>query len=522
MPIPSDLAEQICHSVARQVRDHDRTVHLVFLAHRNGQRLEALSSASQELLTHPAGEAAIRMLKTGQDDERSAFLGLGTWRESLFGGLASQDNILALATFNMDEIDNAHAARALAWHLAWFALRMAALRNNPDYETDFRGGILLPDPNDTTNPATCMRADVFSSIMGCIDGDKNAIEQLAHDRAMAALQRRPGATPEQYPFPLAKDATEYAYAEMVRRPPPRKKQIDTAMKIAEQIGLTYDGVSLNQWIYFCQPAQDMAWRGEPRDIILSAAVNTSHDTFIRATGFLVSELTRIQPASIHAIHDIHSPFAEDKYNQRLHERMVDRVIHDVIEIGMGSRNSTAFRDAANRQNEGLIDGHIAGWCAAALQAAGRAFEAALASGSKTPDEAARREFEGTRHKTAWESLRTIGENIMEKYRQGHIVTFSDILDFCEDTPALASISSAVAVTIKDPTYVRKLQAANDLNIIPDDARPAPSLAPRTPTPATPAMAPSAPGMGRGTTVSARTPPTPPPIQRQEDETTITE
>jgi hypothetical protein len=71
------------------------------------------------------------------------------------------------------------------------------------------------------------------------------------------------------------------------------------------------------------------------------------------------------------------------------------------------------------------------------------------------------------------------------------------------------------MTIKDPAYVRKLQAANDLNIIPDNARPAPSMAPRTP--ATPAMAPRSPGLGGGTS-SAR----PPQHQSQDDDTTTTQ
>lgn len=516
MALQTDAVQQSCRAIARQMRDYSRNLNLSFIAHHAGQHLESLSLAGQELLSHPAGEQALRLLRTPKKNENSTFMGLVVWREYLLLGLASRQKVMALTTLNIGQFESLRDVRSQAWHMAWHAIDLYNRRHEPVYESFFQEGLVMPPTAGEAMAAANLRADVFSAVMCSINGDKDTIRRLANTRSMQAMTRNAGHKPEHYPFALAMEATQVALADLMRRPPSKKRQIDAALQIAETIGQTYDEATLKQWIYFCRPAQDMAWRGDDKETILGAAVSTSQDTYIRATGFLVADITRTTPASILVIENHYSPFAEDRYNQKLHEGMVERAFQKAVNAGMLNHSGAAFLVEANEQNQKLPDGHILGWCAAALQAAGRAFDSALASGSKTPIEAARREFEGTADRTTWDALKEMGESIIEQYRQGNAVTFSDLIDFAGNRPAFAGISSSIAFTIKDPGYIKKMAIANDLSPdnIPKPAAPAPvtpSVAPRmsAPTIGPAGMAPPGLGAPPGTT-------TPPPLQRQDE------
>lgn len=512
MPLKSDNVQHACRIIARQMRDYSRHLNLSFIPHHAGQRLEMLALAGQELLTHPAGEAALSLMRTPKKNENSGFLGLIAWRENLLIGLASRQKVMALTTLNIDQFTSLRDIRAEAWHMAWHAIHLYNLRHSPTYENDFQEGLVMQRLKGEVLASANLRADVFSAVMCTINGDKDIIYHLANTRSLEALTRNAGHKPEFYPFPLAMEATEMALSELMRRPPSKKRQIQAALKLAETIGQAYDELTLQQWIYFCKPAQDMAWRGDEKETILGAAVSTSQDTYIRATGFLVSEITRLHPASILTLDTHYSPFAEDRYNQRLHEGMMERAFQKAVATGMTEHSGDAFLAVANEQNQKLPDGHILGWCAAALQAAGRAFESALASGSKTPEEVARREFEGAADKTTWDSLKEVGQSIIEQYRQGHAVTFSDLIEFAGNRPAFSGIASSIAVTMKDPDYLKKIEIANDLSPsnIPQPEAPAPAAL------SAPMAAPqiNMPGMGMGSSGTRQT--APPPKKEQEE------
>jgi hypothetical protein len=482
MELRTDAVQQECRAIARQMRDYSRNLGLSFIVHHTGQHLESLALAGQELLTHPGANSALRLLKSAGKNENSAFLGLSIWYENLFFGLASRQNMMALFTLNSDEFTHLRFVRAQAWSMAWHAINLYNNRYNPIYADAFEDGLVAVTLEGEELARANLKADVFSAIMCSLNEGKNMINDLVYRRSMESIGRNAGHKPEFFPFPISADATEFAFREMQRHPPSKKKQIQTALQIAENIGKAYDELSLQQWIYFCKPAQDMAWRGETKETILGAAVSTSQDTYIRATGFLVADAIKVKPASIIKLENTYSPFAEEKYNQRLHETMLERAFEQAVNAGLINLDGSAFSEAANAQNEKLSDGHILGWCAAALQAAGSAFENAVIKGSKNPDQDARREFEGLAVRTTWDTLKEIGETIIEQYRQGYATTFSDLIDFCDDRPAFAGISSSIAFTMKDPSYLKKLDIANDLKMMP-----APEAAPAAPAPKGPSF-----------------------------------
>ncbi|MBI2233620.1 MAG: hypothetical protein HYU57_01190 [Micavibrio aeruginosavorus] len=498
MTLQIDAVQQTCRAIALQVRDHARTLHLSFIVHHNGEKLESLSLAGQELLAHPAGENAIQLMRNQSKAEHSDFLGLAAWRERRILDLTGGSDYLALTTLNVDEFESLREVKAQAWHMAWHAIFHHGLRYKADYKDAFADGIIQPLYSAEDRPSANMHADVFSAALCNLDGDRDAARRIAHRRCAAALSRNHGIVPENYPFPLAMETVQVALADMIQRPPSKKRAIPASMLLADKISGVFDDGTLKQWIFFCKPAQNMAWRGDKPETILGAAVCTSQDTFIRATGFLVADIMHVTPLSVTDLDESHSPFAEDRYNQRLHESMVERAFEKAASACVSDRSGSSFTEAANEQNRSLSEGHIFGWCAAALQAAGQAFESAMANGSKTAIQDARRQFEETRHKTTWESLKQLGETIIAQYRNGYAVTFSDILEFCGTTPALAGVSCSIAVTMKDPSYLSKLDVANDLSPknIPE-LKPAPAAAPRAPAPVAAAPVMKAPGFGPG-------------------------
>ncbi len=455
MGLQIDAVQQSCRMVVRQMRSYTRALDLSFIAHRSGQRLESLSLAGQELLSHPAGKAAIRLMRKPQKGECSALLGLATWHENIFLGLAHRQNMMALATLNIDDFESLREVRSQAWHLAWHGINLYNQQNNPD------GDVVFLDYDEDSILSANLRADVFGAVMCHLSGDKDAVRRLAHTRCSDSLARRPGFSPENYPFPLAMEATQVALSEILNKPPSQSRQIYTALRLADNIARTYDNETLRQWADFCKPAQNMAWRGDTREIILGAAVGVSQDTFVRTTGFLVCEITQTNPASVLNLEDRYIPFSADRYSQSLHESMIDRIFEKAVNSGLQRHNAIPFLDAANEQNQRLSDGHILGWCASALQAAGKAFDTAMKSGSKTPAEEARRQFETLCHVTTWDHLKQLGETIIERYRQGYAVTFSDIIDFCGNTPALAGVASSIALTTIDPSYLKNINISND-------------------------------------------------------------
>lgn len=503
MGLQIDAVQQTCRAIAMQMRDYTRTLHLSFIVHRNGEKLESLSMAGQQLLTHPAGESAMRLMRDQGKGETSSYIGLAVWKENILLGILRNRQMMALTTINIDSFQSLREIRSQAWHMAWHAIRHYQLKDDSEYEVLFDQGMVKPLYDEESLPAANLRADIFSTIMCNIDGDLDSIRRLAQDRCMDSLSCNHGHNPEDYPFALALEATQTALNDILQRPSSKKRQIHAALDIAERIAREYDDDTLKQWIYFCKPAQEMAWRGDPIDLILGAAVCTSQDTYIRTTGFLVSDILHIAPASILALEDHHSPFAEDRYNQRLHQSMIERAFEKAASAGTRDRSGRAFLDVANEQNTRLSEGHIFGWCAFALQAAGRAFDSAIAGGSKTPAIDARHQFELEQYRTTWDNLKELGESIIEQYRHGYAVTFSDILEFCDARPAFAGISSSIAFTVKDPGYLKKLNVANDFRPEMKLAFQPAAAAPRTPAPTRNAPRAPAPTLTPGGGAAAR-------------------
>ncbi len=484
MALQIDTVEHACKLITREIKDYQKTLTIHYIIHHEGQRTEALGLAAQEILPHPASETAMHFLQKKSRGEDSILLGTAVARQNIFLGLITRDSLLALCTINIDQFETLKDAKRHAYHLAWHALDAASYHSDPQNRTGNAKEIIVRKRNALELAYANMKADVFSAAISAFHRDKDAARRIALKRGLNAIKTRSLHSPEFYPFAIAVEATEFALSQVNPKTITKKKIVPTALKIATAVSKTYDESTLRHWLAFSEPAQDMAWQGYSEAEILGAAINTSPDTYIRATGYLVSELAAIDPSSILDVNEKYSPFADAEFNANLHEKMIDQIYQDVIAQGLQQDSSLPFLDMANKQNSSLTDGNVLGWCASALQAAGVAYDRAKEKGD-APEYYAEQEFQNKKQKTSWEELRGLSKDIVKSQRQGNNVTLSELQKIAEEIKGLQELRESVTQTIRDPQYQHRLAAANELaarpNMAPEGpAKPAPSAVPKTP------------------------------------------
>lgn len=497
MVVKAETMQEICTLANRQVQELYPNLQAMFIPHSSGTFHEIVETSDHQIMKHAAGKVAMGILEKNNNREQSSFLGMAINHQIKWFGLASSESMLALFNLNMDEFEHPRDLRRAVYHLLWHAIDLVEIRRRPEYVTKFRTGPMIPKRSPMNLARLNLQADVFAAVMSGLQGEENALEILAEKRAIDSIRPVYERRAEDYPFVIALEAAQYAYAELETLKPSRQKYMSYARQLAQEVGRTFDDKSIRQWWGFSEPAQDMAWRNFPKEIILGCAVHTSEDPFVRATGHLVSEITGLIPLSGLQISESYNAFVNQEVNQTLHREMVERAFEEAIARGIMEESGQPLIAAANLQNENLAEGIIMGWCSHAFQAAAKAFESALTTGV-SPTQAARLEFEGTKDATTWDTLKKIGNAIIDQKRRGYAVTLGNVAEICSSNPLFAPVLSSIRVTMKDPSYVQKLQAANDLVFKGPSAAPA-SPAPKTPSPVTPTYSTpaSAPTLGGG-------------------------
>lgn len=496
MGLTLDSVRTVCDAVSRQVADSYGYLHIHYVVHHEEHQTEALSLTSHEILTHPAAQSALHLLTKPRNATDSCLLGTAVAHKSIFFGLSRREMFLSLCTMNVDQFETLEDVRREAWHLVWHALDSIQYRNESLNDPENRGTMMVRKRNAVQISHANLKADAFGAFMALFRNDMQAIKETARKRALESLSDIAHHRGDLFPFPLAVETALAASREWQGKPVPRSKEIGLALSLAQQVGRTFDKRTIENWLMFSEAAQDMAWRGFKEQEILGAAINTSESTQVRASAYLVSEITGMKPSSPLQSQEKYSAFADDKFNEALHNSLSRQVFEDVIAQGLKLNSIEPFIRLANEQNERLTDGEMMGWCAGALQNSARTFEHAIADGDD-PESLARKTFEEQSERTEWDDLRTLGKQIVARNRKGDTVTLDKLAEMCESGgESLKGIGKAVAATIQDPGYQKKREAA----MRPKAPAPAaPGPAPTAPGPKTPAPAPMpvmpAPGMG---------------------------
>ena len=504
MAVTIDSIQYVCDNLQRDIGVVYPGLSLYFIIHRQGRMRESIALAEHEIISHPAGNAARAIIRKHSKNERSSFLGIAIASESRMMGFKTEDHLLALFTINQDEFDCDESACAQIYHLAWHAIDLYEIRQEPTYYKKFKTGPMVPKRSPINLSKANLQADCFAAALAALKGDSSMLKFIDKKRGFDALKPIADFKAEDYPTIISMQACAYAIEELLSQPIGRTDQIKESRLLSLNVGQAFEQSAIQQWWNFAQPAQDMAWRGFRPEEILGAAMNTSDDPYVRSLSYLVQEVTELEASNAAALQNRYNAFVTPEVNMRLHHEMVDTVFEEALTQGMKESSGDALIIAANKQNQGLTEGSIIGWCANALQDAANAFDKALKAG-KQPEQLARMQFEGGREKSTWEDLKKLGNRIVEKRRQGMAVTLGTIAEICHDHPAFAPVLNSIKVTLNDPSYTQALQASNDLAMGPSAPAPQPKgmepkgpsqdLGPRGPVPDMPAPAPPGPSLG---------------------------
>lgn len=444
MSLETAALDHACQVVRRQVQDEIRDLTLFFIVHGPGERVAALEDRKAELFEHVAGEALYTSLKLCAQfkPDNSMLVGFtSATEETFFSFMARQKTIVAFY-MNTNDYKNENEMRQGIYHLTWHALSLIDHHKNDEKEFFVvNEGSIRPAYNLINLARENMLADAFSAIMMELQGHKNFIHNLAKKRCEMALQPIVGYRAEQFPYPIAADAAQIVYGELMDGISNKTKLTQQAIDITREIGFTYDDNSIRQWMVFSMAAQEMAWMNLDKNKILGTAIYTSEDPYVRSTAYIVAETLNMEPAALTDLGQ-YNPFTDQEVNERLHNRLCDDAFQAMLAKTARIEDASLFRDRAKTQNAKLIDGHITGWCAHALLAAHDAFAKAF-DNNERPAEQAMIAYQNARRSLAWESMFKLSHIIMNKKRQGLEITPSLITDLCRDHKIFSPIASAL-------------------------------------------------------------------------------
>jgi hypothetical protein len=512
MAVSKSQILEITKKISKDIEKSYEGLSLYFVLHGNGQMREALDLAEHEVISHQACDSARTIIRNQPITQNSNFLGLAIGQEKKFFGLKKVDHILGIFNINHDEFKDESDARSEIYALAWHAIDLYEIRQQKRYKHKFAKGPMVPKRSEINFSKASLQADIFAITLSALKKEDDLFKPLFLKRAENSLLAISNNSPAQYPSVIAMDAYKTALKKARVKQTSTANLVICARTLSVEVGHAFNVESVKQWWNFSIPAQDMAWRGINKEDILGAALHTSADPYVRSIGYLIQEVTGIKPSEANTIKYIHNSFVDEDILTCLHKEIVDTIFEDAISQGMKEASHRPFLNAANKLNEALTEGRILGWCSNALNESALAFERALLNGAP-PEQAARMQFNGNKAHPKWSSLKELGEDIIDQKRKGFAVTMGHIAEICHNNSSFSPILESIQMTMKDPAYLQKLEAANDLNITPNIPK-APSLGsnlgPKTPapqgpsmnaTPQAPAMGPSLGGSGRGAQIA---------------------
>ncbi len=506
MVISTNDIQKICRSTSKDVADIYDGLRLHFVVYQTGKLRDAIAIADHDLSYHLAADTARSILRKQVKYDSSSFLGLAIGYRSKFFGFKRIEKILGLFIINADEFNTLDDVKDHVAHLVWHAVDLYEIRQRPEYKRKFSKGAMIPKRSPMNLSKSHLQADAFAVFLGTLNGRTDLAKNLAKKRALQALEPITHFKSESFPFVIAMEACQMAVEDLKQLKNETSNKYKIARKFSLDIGHAFDEDSIQHWWKYSLPAQDMAWRGSMPEEILGAALNTSDNPFVRSIAYLVDEILDIETFNTDALIGSYNSFLDTQKVFEMHTELVEAAFEEAIAEGLRESSPEAFMKAANIQNEKLTEGNILGWCANALQNAGNAFDNALKSGT-APDQAARVNFKVSDADPDWKELKKLGKKIVDEKRDGFAITMGHIAEICHNNDAFKGVFDSIKITMNDPAYLQKLQAANDLNYVPSGpaiSGPAPTgLAPKTPTPKgpevsgpTPTPTPMpAPGMG---------------------------
>ncbi|MCC6598410.1 MAG: hypothetical protein IT559_06440 [Alphaproteobacteria bacterium] len=427
MSIDTANLDYILNAIRRDFNDEFPDTTLIFISAPADKLQETLLSWQEEILTHPAGRLLWPHLQTLSPQGRQQTGAVSAFARHEYGryfSLLKKEAFLGVFLINTDERtapdegeEAAFVNKHLAYTLIWDAvhIREGWQRKHPALEN--HEGVLQYKASHVEWLREQMMIDCFATMMLESKGEKGAISTLLKKRCALCLQPALGYRPENFPFPVALDATHLVYKDLKDAAAPGAGPLAHSYFMAQEIGQTYDDMSLKQWVSFCRAAQEMALAGHGKNEILGAAVYTSDNPYTRSTAYIVAETLNTDPVPLKH-HDFYNPFTDDEINERLHLKRCRDMFDILLEKIEDSENPDLILSQIQRNNTELLEGNPAGWCALPLLAAHRAY---LANSEDSPVQNSARAFRNMITEVKWPLIRKLHRLLIGARRAGEPV-----------------------------------------------------------------------------------------------------
>ncbi|MBK6895249.1 MAG: hypothetical protein IPH06_01490 [Alphaproteobacteria bacterium] len=460
MSLDLKTATHICKVIARQIETGYPELTLTFIVHEEDKRKKALVQENESIGEHPAGPIILDYIQNSKDREiignRTCFVGLVEHSNPGILGFFRSTRTLAVFFVNADRFKTQEDLKNHALHLVWHALALYEDFHAAQAEILQKAGTLPglsktpPKPNSAsaesqkTEQGPLSRldvsegvivtkletqeyyhrnllADIFSATFQALHGTENAIKSLAVQRMQDTLSPQIGFISEKYPFPISLETLQLLLTESLSGSGKKEKTLPLAVKITQEIGMTYKIAAIKQWRAFCNPAQEMAWCGFDPETILGAAIYTNENTYVRSIADMVAEHMAIKPKIFSSLND-YNPFADQEMNKRVHEKIALESAKKCLEKVRTPEDYKIFLSEAMAQNAKLMIGNPIGWAACAMITL--ADELMLADPKTLNQQKSRllSIFEQATMKVSWDNLRSFARYLFRQRREGHIIT----------------------------------------------------------------------------------------------------
>ncbi len=461
MNLSFEKTKKECGFIADQVNIIFPDLTLTFIPYHTGQRKEAIALLEDEILEHSAGKYTLELLEQEQKDENSHFVGMAASVKKGFLSIKTEYEFQATITLSIDKYKNLEQMTADVYHNIWHAIETRRMKLKENSGKAKKDGIVRIRNTPILTSKSNIKADIFSATMMQSTGDEKSYEIFGQKRALEALKAIPDIQPELQPYLIAMETAKMTYESLPEDTKRFGNPVNTAIEMADDIGNMYDSEQIKQWWKYTTAAQEMAWRGVEKSVILNASINTGHNPHVKSIGMIISDITGIVPSDITISDNVHNSFLSIKENEEKHIKQIYETFDKVIKNGLNEKSAKPFYNEANSQNDRLTQGRIMGWCADALQKSAIAFEKAIETGSQ-PVQAAREVFDKHVDKTKWETLNKLSKMVIKERRIGYIITLEALTSMCHGYPELSLLMDSIQVTLNDPIYQERLEYIKSL------------------------------------------------------------
>lgn len=379
MGVTHSKAQELLQALTAKAKAaHPDVQSLVFLFDPKSQN-KALLSFKQKLKKAPYEAAALTILQREfrlNRPHHSAFLGMAFYKKRYLLGLRERELSVGISTINLAECDTEADIEFAFWHYFSHILDCVALLQNPKYKKSFaknKKAPLIPKRPALSEARINLKADLFASLVMALNGANDIGSDKIHRRASAALHLHPGHNPAIYPFPLAKDAYEFALQTSMNTSH-QSSMLKLCRQLSEEIITAFDKEAIEAWLLFVSKAQLMARMGYAPEEILSAAVNTSDSPAIRGIAGELSETLGHFPLRDFPVDHHYNAYISQAANAKSHENLSNKTFHALVERSLTLKNGDVFVDEAIKQTQDLFYGRGLGWCAHSLIEAARIFD----------------------------------------------------------------------------------------------------------------------------------------------------